>query len=46
MNEVNQNPEYFMKKVWGKNKPDPSKFLAQIEAEVKKEPSNPSAHCS
>jgi AcrR family transcriptional regulator len=37
MNEVNQDPEYFMKKVWGaKNKPDPSKFLRQIEEEVKK----------
>ena len=37
MNEVNQDPEYFMKKVWGtKNKPEPSKFLRQIEEEVKK----------
>lgn len=37
INEVNQNPLFFMKKMWeGKNKPDPSKFLAQIEAEVKK----------
>ena len=37
MNEVHQNPEYFMKKVWAaKTKPDPSKFLAQIDAEVKK----------
>lgn len=37
MNEVNQDPEYFMKKVWGtKNKPNPSKFLKQIEEEVKK----------
>jgi AcrR family transcriptional regulator len=37
MNEMNQDPIYFMKKVWGaKNKPDPTKFLRQIEAEVKK----------
>jgi TetR/AcrR family transcriptional regulator len=37
MNEVNQDPEYFMKKVWGpKSKPNPANFLAQIEAEVKK----------
>ncbi len=37
MNEVNQDPVFFMKKLMGtKNKPDPSKFLAQIEAEVKK----------
>ncbi len=37
MNEMNQNPVYFMKKVWsGKDKPDPTKFLKQIEDEVKK----------
>ncbi|MEQ1797970.1 MAG: TetR/AcrR family transcriptional regulator [Lacibacter sp.] len=37
MNEMMQDPMYFMKKVWGtKNKPDPSKFLKQIEEEVKK----------
>ena len=37
INEVNQNPFFFMKKMWGaKSKPDPSKFLAQIEEEVKK----------
>ena len=37
INEVNQNPLFFMKKMWGaKSKPDPSKFLAQIEEEVKR----------
>lgn len=37
MNEVNQDPVYFMKKVWGvKNKPNPAKFLKQIEEEVQK----------
>lgn len=37
MNEVNQDPEYFMKKVWGsKNKPELSKFLKQIEEEIQK----------
>lgn len=37
MNEMMQDPMYFMKKVWKtKNKPDPSKFLKQIDEEVKK----------
>jgi len=37
MNEMMQDPMYFMKKVWGtKNKPDPTNFLKQIEEEVKK----------
>ncbi len=37
LNEINQDPVYFLKKVWvGKSKPDPKKFLEQIEREVKK----------
>lgn len=37
MNEINQDPEYFLQKLWkGKNRPNPEKFLEQIEREVKK----------
>jgi AcrR family transcriptional regulator len=37
LNEINQDPEYFLQKVWaGKSRPHPEKFLAQIEREVKK----------
>lgn len=37
LNEINRDPEYFLKKVWaGKSRPKAEKFLAQIEAEVKK----------
>ncbi len=37
LNEINQDPEYFLKKVWaGKSKPNPAKFLQQIEREVRK----------
>ena len=37
LNEINQDPEYFLGKVWaGKAKPDPTKFLQQIEREVRK----------
>lgn len=37
LNEINQDPEYFFKKVWaGKAKPNPVKFLDQMEKEVKK----------
>jgi len=37
LNEINQDPIYFMKKIWkGDQKPDPTKFLKQIETEVKK----------
>jgi AcrR family transcriptional regulator len=37
LNEINQDPEYFLEKVWaGKNRPQPEKFLAQIEREIKK----------
>ena len=37
LNEINQDPEYFLQKVWaGKAKPNPEKFLLQIEKEVKK----------
>jgi TetR/AcrR family transcriptional regulator len=37
LNEINQNPEYFLNKVWaGARKPSPEKFLAQIDQEVKK----------
>lgn len=36
LNEMNQDPVYFMKKIWGENKgPKPQKFLEQIAAEVK-----------
>ena len=37
LNEINQDPEYFFKKIWaGKAKPNPVKFLEQMEKEVKK----------
>jgi TetR/AcrR family transcriptional regulator len=37
LNEINQNPEYFLSKVWaGAKKPSPEKFLEQIDREVKK----------
>lgn len=37
LNEINQAPERFLKKVWtGENKPNPKKFLEQMEKEVKK----------
>ncbi len=36
LNEVSKEPEVFIKKIWGKqNIPQPQKFLAQIEREVK-----------
>ncbi|HEU4574858.1 MAG TPA: TetR/AcrR family transcriptional regulator [Chitinophagaceae bacterium] len=36
LNEINQDPAYFLKKVWpGKSRPQPEKLLAQIEKEVK-----------
>ena len=37
LNELNQDPVYFMNKLWAKDKrPDPRKFLEQIEKEIKK----------
>src|SRR5436189_3746587 len=37
LNELNQDPVYFMNKLWKNDKrPDPSKFLQQIEKEEKK----------
>ena len=37
LNEINQDPDYFLKKVWtGKSKPNPVKLLEQIEKEVRK----------
>lgn len=37
LNEINQNPDYFLGKVWtGASKPNPQKFLEQIEIEVDK----------
>jgi TetR/AcrR family transcriptional regulator len=34
---MNRDPVYFMKKLWVKgSRPEPKKFLMQIEAEVKK----------
>ena len=36
MNEVHQNPDYFLKNIWVKDRPQPYKFLEQIEKEVKK----------
>lgn len=36
LNEINHDPHYFIRKIWGKNKPQPEKFLQQIEKEVKK----------
>ena len=37
LNEINRDPQYFLKKVLGeKNRPRPHKFLQQIEKEVKK----------
>jgi TetR/AcrR family transcriptional regulator len=37
LNELNQNPENFLSKIWNKQRfPKPQKFLEQIEKEVKK----------
>jgi TetR/AcrR family transcriptional regulator len=37
LNEINRDPEYFLQKVWAGNaRPNPVKFLEQIEREVKK----------
>jgi TetR/AcrR family transcriptional regulator len=37
LNEINRDPEYFMQKVMsGKTRPQPEKFLQQIEREIKK----------
>jgi AcrR family transcriptional regulator len=37
LNEINQDPETFLTKIWGKqNLPRPKKFLEQIEKEIKK----------
>ena len=37
MNEMNRDPVKFLDKIWGNNnRPNPAKFLAQIEKEVKK----------
>ena len=37
LNEINQDPERFLKKFWGKNNlPRPKKFLEQVEKEIKK----------
>ncbi|MBI2729136.1 MAG: TetR/AcrR family transcriptional regulator [Sphingobacteriales bacterium] len=37
INEINRDPDQFMYSIWGSNNlPNPSKFLAQIEKEVKK----------
>jgi len=37
LNELNQDPVYFMNKLWKEDKrPDPQKFLEQIEREIKK----------
>ena len=36
INEINRDPKFFMKNVWQKaNRPNPAKFLQQIEREVK-----------
>jgi TetR/AcrR family transcriptional regulator len=35
LNEVNQDPAYFIGKIWGKNKPEPRRLIEQIEKEVK-----------
>ncbi|MBK7434669.1 MAG: TetR/AcrR family transcriptional regulator [Chitinophagaceae bacterium] len=37
MNEINRDPEQFMYRIWGKeNLPQPSKFLEQMDKEVRK----------
>ncbi|MFT3681718.1 MAG: TetR/AcrR family transcriptional regulator [Ferruginibacter sp.] len=37
INEINQNPEKFLYKIWGKSYlPRPEKFLAQVDKEVRK----------
>ncbi len=42
LNEINQDPEIFLAKIWGKqNLPRPQKFLEQIEKEVKKKAIKP-----
>ncbi len=42
LNEINRDPKFFLEKIMkGGIKPNPEKFLAQIEAEVKKGSINP-----
>lgn len=37
LNEMNRDPVYFMNKLWGKGRrPEPGKFLEQIQAEIQK----------
>jgi AcrR family transcriptional regulator len=37
LNEINRDPEHFLRKVWvGRSKPNPAKFLAQMEKEARK----------
>ena len=37
LNEINKDPDYFLQKLWkGKARPDPQKFLEQIEQATKK----------
>ncbi|MBD0376023.1 MAG: TetR/AcrR family transcriptional regulator [Flavisolibacter sp.] len=36
INEMNKHPHSFLQRMWGKNKPDLTKFVQQLEAEIKK----------
>ena len=36
MNEIHRHPDFFLNKIWKKDRPRPYKFLEQIEEEVKK----------
>ena len=36
VNEINKQPEIFLKKMWGGKRPQIGKFLQQIETEIKK----------
>ena len=36
MNEIHRHPDFFLNKIWKKDRPKPYKFLEQIEEEVKK----------
>ncbi|MDQ3843543.1 MAG: TetR/AcrR family transcriptional regulator [Bacteroidota bacterium] len=36
INEMNKHPHSFLQRMWGKNKPDLTKFVQQLETEIKK----------
>lgn len=36
LSEIHHDPQYFLERIWGGNRPRPARFLEQIAAEVKK----------